>query len=86
MTNLFIKGNILFEGATAADSSQLRYVLEDNIEDAELGNVIGGGCELDTAVFDIQVETNNVEGVKKLLADLLKQAELEKEVTLEYSC
>ncbi len=85
MKELIIRGNITAEGANAHDASHLRYAFEDNIELAELGSVIGGGCELDSAVFDLQINTPNVDAVKELLASLLKQAGLENDVELQFT-
>lgn len=81
---LLIKGIFTDSKVPPAVASELRYALEDSLNDAELGDLIGGGCELGTAIFDILIETKNVKAIKLHLAKVLKEVGLDKDVRLEY--
>jgi hypothetical protein len=85
MIDLIIEGRFTVADASAEDAASLRGALEENIESAELGDIVVGGCDMDTGVFDIRVRTAEADKLQRFLAEILKEAELDDEVELSYS-
>ena len=61
---------------TGAEAVQTRHAIEDQIEAAEIGDVIGGGCQVDGSAMDFELAVTDAAAAKDFLDAFLEHCEL----------
>lgn len=61
---------------SAREALEIRHALEDKIEEAGVGKIVGGGCMADGSSIDFDLATKDPEDAEALVKDLLAHADL----------
>ena len=83
-TDLTIKGNLVVDGATSADALDVKNALEAQVVENQLGSVVGGGCELSSPTFDLQVKTEDPQQLEEFLRALLREKNFDESLELQF--
>ena len=84
-TELAIEGYLVVEEATPADALGVKNALEAQIVTNQLGSVVGGGCEISSPKFDLQVNTDNPQQLEEFLRALLKEKNFDEDLQLTFT-
>ena len=64
------------QGLSGVEALEVRNALEEQIENAGVGEVVGGGCATDGSSCDFEVEADDLEAAEAFLRELLEHVDL----------
>lgn len=73
---IWVEISLASHGLSGAEAFEIRNALEEQIENAGIGEVVGGGCATDGAACDLEVSSDDLDAAEKGLRDLLSHAGL----------
>jgi hypothetical protein len=73
---LWVEISLTDQGLTGVEALEVRHALEEQIEDAGIGDIVGGGCMTDGSACDFEIEADDLDAVEAFLRDLLAHADL----------
>ena len=70
------------QNMSGSEALQVRHAIEDQIEAAGIGEVIGGGCNVDGTGIDIELEVEDAEAAREFFDAFLDHCELKDKTTI----
>lgn len=67
---------------SGGEAVEVRHAMEDQIEAAGIGEVTGGGAQVDGSAIDIQLAVDDPEAAKEFLDEFLEHCELTENTTI----
>jgi hypothetical protein len=71
------------QGLSGAEALEIRSALEDQIESAGIGEIVGGGCATDGSGCDFEVKANDIQAAEEFLRGLLEHCGLLDAATIQ---
>ena len=79
----WIEISLADQGLSGAEALEVRHAIEDQVEAAGVGDVIGGGCNVDGSAIDIEVEVEDADAAKSFFDEFLKHCDLTDKTTIK---
>jgi hypothetical protein len=73
---LWVEISLAGQGLSGAEALEVRNAIEEQIEDCDIGEVVGGGCATDGSSCDFELNAANLKTAEKELKKLLAHAGL----------
>jgi hypothetical protein len=73
---LWVEISLAGQGLSASDALEVRNAIEEQIEDCDIGEVVGGGCATDGSGCDFELSAPDLKAAEKELKKLLAHAGL----------
>lgn len=75
-TTIWVEISLASQGLSGIEAFEVRNALEEQIENAGIGEVVGGGCAIDGSSCDFEVRADDPTAAEEFLRDLLTHADL----------
>lgn len=73
---LWVEISLAGHGLSGIEALEVRNALEEQIEIAEVGEIVGGGCSTDGGSCDFELQSDDLDAAEEYLRGLLAHAEL----------
>jgi len=70
------------QGLSGPEALEFRNALEEQIDNAGVGEVVGGGCATDGSSVDFEVQSDDLDAAEEFLRGLLAHVELLEATTI----
>jgi hypothetical protein len=73
---LWVEISLAGQGLSGTEALEVRDALEEQIEIAEVGEIVGGGCSTDGSSCDFELQSDDLDAAEEYLRGLLGHADL----------
>jgi len=75
-STIWVEISLASQGLSGAEALEVRNALEEQIEDAGIGEVVGGGCATDGSGCDFELTADDLDAAEQELRQFLSHVDL----------